>query len=138
MKVTILINPIGKQRPRFRQQEDGRVVTYTPRETRESEGVIKYIIRSAMSKLPVFGPDTPIMVDMIFYRLRPRSLPKRVKHPITRPDWDNLGKLVSDAVEKYLFANDGQLTDVRIRKRFGDPPRIVLTLEEDNGGEEIK
>jgi Holliday junction resolvase RusA-like endonuclease len=59
------------------------------------------------------------------------STPKKVKIPTTKPDWDNSAKLVCDALEEYLYYNDSHLSDVRVRKRFGNPPRIEFTIEED-------
>ena len=46
-------------------------------------------------------------------------------------DWDNLGKQVSDALNKLLYSDDSKIDDVRIRKDYDDPehPRIEVVLE---------
>jgi Holliday junction resolvase RusA-like endonuclease len=46
-------------------------------------------------------------------------------------DWDNLGKQVSDALNKLLYPDDRLIDEVRIRKRYDDPerPRTEAELE---------
>jgi len=51
--------------------------------------------------------------------------------PVSRPDYDNYAKLLTDALEKFVYKNDSQITRAIIKKRFGSPPRIELTIEED-------
>jgi Holliday junction resolvase RusA-like endonuclease len=89
------------------------------------------VIRNVVVAKGKFAPDVPIRMEATFYRLRPKHLPKRVQFPISRPDIDNCYRLVSDALEKYVYGNDSQITCVLMKKRFGDPPRIELLLEED-------
>ena len=57
-----------------------------------------------------------------------------------RPDGDNMLKLLKDALRKFVYADDSQVTDCRFRKRFaaaGDPPRIELVMEEDADADEV-
>jgi len=130
IKATILILPIGKARARH-AVKGGRVMTYTPAKTRLAEAVIQTQIRQQVLKKGVFGGDQAIKLIATFYRPRPKHLPKRVTMPITRPDVDNLYKLLGDSLEKFVYANDSQITSADIKKRFGSPPRIELLLEED-------
>lgn len=130
IKATILIVPIGKARARH-TVKGGRVMSYTPAKTRLAEAVIQSQIRQEVLAKGVFGGDQPIMLIATFYRPRPKSLPKRVTMPITRPDTDNCFKLVADALEKFVYDNDSQITTAIIKKRFGNPPRIELELKED-------
>jgi len=130
IEATILIVPIGKARARH-AVKGGRVMTYTPAKTRLAEAVIQTQIRQEVLKHGVFGGAQAIKLIATFYRPRPKHLPKRVTMPVTRPDWDNYGKLVSDALEKFVYDNDSQITTAIIKKRFGSPPRIELLLEED-------
>lgn len=127
IKVTILVEPTPKARPRH-TVKGGRVITYTPQKTTHAEAMI----RETVAKLGgYFDNGVPVRLEATFYRERPKSLSKKVLLPVTRPDWDNYAKLLTDALEKYVYGNDSQITDARIRKRFGSPPRIELTLEED-------
>jgi len=130
IKATILILPIGKARARH-AVKGGRVMTYTPAKTRLAEAVIQTQIRQEVLKQGVFGGDQPIRLVATFYRPRPKHLPKRVTLPVARPDVDNMYKLLADSLEKFVYANDSQITSADIKKRFGSPPRIELLLEED-------
>lgn len=132
LETEILVEPIGKARPRHRQLKDGRIIDYIPEPTLSTQGWIQVMIRNIVYKLGQFPPDVPIRMVATFYRLRPKSAPKKVTMPITKPDWDNLGKLVSDALNKFVYRDDAQLTTVTIKKRFGNPPRIHLVIEEDD------
>ena len=78
-----------------------------------------------------FVGDVPLRIEATFYRERPKHLPKRITMPVTRPDYDNYAKLLTDALEKYIYKNDSQICTALIKKRFGDPPRIELTIEVD-------
>ena len=131
IKTTILMEPVPKIRPRH-TVKSGKAITYTPKKVREAEAYIQARIQDIVMEKGAFGEGVPLKMEAVFYRQRPRSLPKKVKLPVTRPDWDNLGKLVTDALEKYIYPSDAQITTVIIKKRFGSPPRIELTLEEDD------
>ncbi len=140
--VTILVEPTAKGRPRtfVRPKKDGKGYfsgTYTPKETREAENDIKIDMRRQVIDLldestAMFkDPKTPLFLQAIFYRARPKSLAKKAKLPVSKPDLDNYTKLLTDALEKYVYANDSQITTMVIAKRYGDPPRIELWIKED-------
>lgn len=142
VRCVILVEPIGKGRPRHRLSEKygvndkGQVVkqydvlTYTPAATRSAEAIIINHIRQHLPDFQ-FPQGMPLRMELTLYRQRPVSTKKSVLYPTTAPDFDNSCKLVCDSLEKYLYYNDSQLTDVRVRKRFGNPPRIEFTIEED-------
>jgi len=136
IKTTIFVEPVPKARPRFGVTKSGKRYAYTPHKTAHAES----LIRESVVKLgKSFDAKVPLKAEMTFYMQRPKSLPKKAKFPITRPDWDNLGKTVSDALEKFIYPRDSQLTDVRIRKRYTTlpaPPRIELVISEDEGDED--
>lgn len=136
IKATILVEPVGKARPRHRifQDADGntRVRDYTPEPTLSTQGWIQAAIRTNIVRAGgKFPDDAAIKLTAIFYRLRPKSTRKNILKPITKPDWDNYGKLASDALNKFVYRDDAQITTAIIKKRFGDPPRIELILEDD-------
>ncbi|MBA7608343.1 hypothetical protein ES703_15520 [subsurface metagenome] len=132
IKVTILVEPTPKARPRHTTR-GSRVITYTPEKTRVAEARIQTRIQDALLEKGIwFSEGMPIRMEATFYRLKPKSTPKRVKLPVTSPDLDNYTKLLTDALEKYVYNNDGQITTMFVRKRYSSPPRIELTLEDDN------
>lgn len=127
MKIEIMVEPVGKARPR-QTIKKGRVITYTPQKTAHAENLIR---DKAMQLGEYFERGTPLAITAIFFRDKPKSTKKNVRLPVTRPDWDNYGKLLTDALEKFVYANDSQITTATIKKRFGSPPRIELTIEVD-------
>jgi len=127
MKTTIYVEPVGKARPRSTVRK-GRVITYTPQKTAHAENLIR---DKTMGLGRYFERGTPLELTAVFFRDRPKSTKKDVRLPVTRPDWDNYGKLLTDALEKFVYANDSQITTALIKKRFGSPPRIELEIEED-------
>jgi Holliday junction resolvase RusA-like endonuclease len=130
IETTIYVEPVGKARPRTITR-GGKTWSYTPRGTAHTETLIR---ESVLRLGQFFEAGTPLRLEATFYRVRPKSLPKKVRFPATRPDWDNYGKLLTDALQKFIYPNDSQIVDAVIAKRFGSPPRIELKIEEVNDG----
>jgi len=127
IKVTILMQPVAKARPRT-VQHGGKTMTYTPAKSAHAEN----LIRDKVMELEMYYPKpAALMLEATFYRAEPKKLPKGVTKPITRPDWDNYAKGLTDALNGFAFEDDSQITTAVIKKRFGYPPRIELTIIED-------
>jgi Holliday junction resolvase RusA-like endonuclease len=134
IQTVIYVVPTPKGRPRSRIVTKGGhpfVQTYTPTDTQDAEAMIKAMIRTQVMKLGKFAPDVPIRLEATFFLEKPKSTPKKVLMPTKRPDWDNFAKLLTDALEKFVYPADAQITTAVVKKRFGLPPRIELKLEED-------
>lgn len=115
--------PIGKQRPRTTKTGH----TYTPEKTRTWESHCGWELRQQMTRisyeqgiqLPKFTER--VVVDMRFNFDKPKSTPKRVTQKLKKPDYDNLAKSITDALQNVGFYKDDALvTDCMIRKRFSD------------------
>jgi len=126
LKTTIFVEPVAKARART-VIKGGRVMSYTPHKTVKAEAAIRAAI---CDELNYFDKDIPLYLEATFYRPRPKSLAKRVVLPVQRPDIDNYTKLLTDALEKFVYANDSQITMMLVKKRFG-LPRIELVITED-------
>ena len=50
--------------------------------------------------------------------------------PTKKPDWDNIGKIISDALNKFAFKDDAQITDVRIFKKYAKTPKVIVKISE--------
>lgn len=133
-EATILMEPVGKGRPRVVIQK-GRARTYTPEETAVAEMLIRASLWNEWQKTHIFfDAGTPLAMELIFYMSKPKSVKRR--YPTVKPDWDNLGKLTSDSLEKFLFENDAQIVDVKLSKRYvggGELPRIYIRVRELEG-----
>lgn len=74
--------------------------------------------------------DGPIKLTLDFVLLRPASHPKRRKTwPIARPDYDKLARSATDALTGIIWRDDSQVVEAHIRKDYGDPPGVRITVE---------
>ena len=90
---------------------------YVPEKTRVAKEEIRLFISQAAPRLF----DGPIAVEMVFLIQRPKSAPKRVVHPVKRPDIDNYVKGVLDAGTGLLWGDDSQIVSLTAVKAFGNP-----------------
>lgn len=77
--------------------------------------------------------DGPLAVTITFYLPRPKTLPKRVLYPATRPDLDKLTRAVFDALSGVIIADDARVVEMAIGKRFAtetDPPHAFIAIRE--------
>lgn len=109
----------GKQRHRL-DRRHARM--YTPNETLRAERAIAAACREAMAEAGIqplpFGPHEPVILTVDAYRPLPESRPKSVhSEPDTyRPDADNEAKLVMDALNGLVWADDAQVVDQHVVK----------------------
>lgn len=86
---------------------------------------------------PLF--DGPILVEMTFYRSRPRGhfgsgrnagqlRASAPSHPATRPDALKLARGTEDAMSGIVYRDDAQIVDERLIKRWGDPARVEIVV----------
>lgn len=122
--------PIPKARARTMTLPNGRSHTYTPDKTAAWETAIRL---QARRYHPSELLDGPLQAELTFYLPKPKSTPKRVTYPATKPDLDNLAKSVFDALEGILFTNDSRIVDKVLHKRFGDP-RVEIAIGPVEGG----
>lgn len=53
-----------------------------------------------------------------------------VIRPTKKPDWDNIGKIVCDALNKTAFHDDAQIVDGSVIKCYSEQPRIEVEIWE--------
>lgn len=111
LDVHVPMEPRGKQRPRI--SKNGHV--FTPPQTINAEKQIRMYARLQYKQPPVDGP-VKLLVQAFF--LKPKSAPKDRLYPIVTPDWDNLGKLVSDALNKLIYLDDKQIISATVEKHY--------------------
>lgn len=50
--------------------------------------------------------------------------------PAKKPDWDNIGKIVCDALNNVAFRDDSQIVDGTVVKCYSEQPRIEVEIWE--------
>lgn len=138
---TVMGEPFGKQRPRF--MRNGHA--YTPAETREHEELIRaayiaYCGRCGIDiNAPFFGANIPVYVAITAYFKIPKTATKAKRRmcasgeikPTVKPDWDNIGKLVTDALNGLAYADDKQVCYAAVSKLYAtdDIPRVEIEIQ---------
>ena len=126
--------PIAKGRPRMTKQGHA----YTPARTRNYEADIRYqAIQRMKGRAKMEGA---LHVTVTAYLPVPQSWPKWKRELVTdhgvfirhtsKPDADNLGKII-DGLNGVVWKDDSQISDLWIRKRYSNNPRLEITVEHD-------
>ena len=128
--------PVAKGRPRFARVGRGRGMrVYTLEKTENYEHTVAWIAKRAMlGHKPLDGPL--VLVIMVFAPV-PKSFSRAKREaalqvkilPVSRPDWNNYGKLISDACNGIVWKDDAQVVDARVVKRYGITPCCVVSVE---------
>lgn len=125
--------PIGKGRPKF-STFGGHVRAITPSKTRNAEGIIKLFAEHAMAGRDLI--QGPVYLEIIAIFPVPASY-SNVKRqaclmgdifPTKKPDMDNIGKLVCDALNNIVFEDDVQIVRLNARKIYGEKARLLITV----------
>ena len=134
-RFTVYGEPQGKGRPRF-SKVAGHVETRTPDETVLYENLIKTEFRRQCGDIRFPDGAQLDMRVLAFYQV-PASVSKKKLskmldgeiRPTKKPDWDNIGKVVADSLNKVAYRDDAQVVDAQVRKFFSMYPRIEVTIQ---------
>lgn len=127
---TILGEPQGKARART-----GKGFAFTPEKTVNYEALVKTMYYSNYNNLKLHGP---LKITIYAFMSIPKSSSNK-KHesmrkgeilPVKKPDWDNIGKIVTDALNKIAYDDDSQIVHATVIKTYGEIPRVTVELEE--------
>ena len=114
----------------------------------QSQNVIDYAnwVKSCFSMAyPDHDPNIfkgkMLAIKTVAYFEIPKSKPKKFQEqarnglirPITKPDTDNIGKNIKDALNKIAFPDDSQIVTEIIEKRYSDTPRAEVIIKELKG-----
>lgn len=131
LKFTVPGDPRGKQRPRVTRAG----IAYTPKETVNYENLVKVAFTENFPEwIPIEGC---VGMHITSFSSAPKSMPKKlmpfVKGETLRhekkPDYDNIAKIVCDALNQIAYKDDKQITDFSITKRYSLKPRVEVTIE---------
>lgn len=133
VQLTIPLEPKGKERPRWSQKMRRM---YTPATTTSYEDFIKLVYRQNYGA-EMFPKGVPLDIRIRAYCPIPKSdtLTVRAKkmtgaiRPTVKPDWDNIGKIVADALNKIAYYDDAQIVDSQTRKFYSDRPRVEILIQ---------
>ena len=130
--MTIPGEPCAKARPRVTRAG----ITYTPAKTVNYETLVKELFCVGY---PDHRPvDIPVRMLLRAYFSIPKSWSKKKQweaqlgtiRPTKRPDWDNVGKLISDALNGLAYKDDAQIVEATTAKWYSDRPRLEIEITE--------
>lgn len=132
------VPPQSKGRPRF-ARATGRA--YTPAATQSAERTLRGELSHATTlgrtaEAQTWPLDGPLELQVESVLPIPASWSKRKQEEarrgllahVSRPDVDNLGKLVMDAANGVLWRDDSQLVSVTLTKRYGETPGTAVAV----------
>ncbi len=127
--------PVAKERPRFTRSGHA----YTPAKTRTYEEIVRLHATQAMRGKKMLSGAIELRVTA--YLPIPKNFPVREKAralsgtlPCTKkPDWDNLGKIISDACNRIVYRDDAQICDSYVAKRYSAEPRVDVIIRGTDG-----
>jgi Holliday junction resolvase RusA-like endonuclease len=127
--------PVAKARPRFTQNGHA----YTPDKTRSYEAIVKLCAMKAMKGKKLLTGAISLSVTAFFpipkyftKAIREKALSGELWHQ-KKPDWDNVGKIVSDALNGVVFSDDAKVSRAIVEKRYSEFPRVEVSVG--SGGE---
>lgn len=131
IRFTIPGEPCAKGRPRHTKR--GHV--YTPAKTAAYENLVKLAYQAQISPHAQLDGNLSMTV-WAFFQI-PKSSSKRKAEdmragrirPTKRPDADNVGKIVADALNGIAYGDDACIVDMTIRKYYADKPHVVVEIE---------
>lgn len=134
VKFTVDGNPFGWQRA-GNNRRTGAI--YTQDKTREHERLVAWSYKKSCGRFH-FPKGTYVEIEIIAFMRIPSSAPKWKKakmlsgeiRPTVKPDWDNVGKLIGDALNDVAYDDDKSIVDGRVRKFYSDHPRTVIIISE--------
>lgn len=126
--------PYGKGRPRFRNVGQFQQ-PYTPEKTVTYENLIKLEYERQCHGMR-YGKEDALGMLITAYKPIPSSASKkklrlmldRLIFPGKKPDWDNIGKIICDALNGIVWKDDAQIVDGRVVKLYAEQPRVEVEI----------
>jgi len=103
------------------------VARFTPAKQRSAMGAVKLFCQRAMAgALPL---DGPVELAICATYLRPKARRDDV-WKTSRPDADNISKLIKDALNTVAWRDDAQVCSLHVWKRYGNVASVSVRIVE--------
>lgn len=139
IELVILGSPKALKRHRtYTKDRNGKPFRF-PIQVDPSEGDKSDLLAVVRDNAPDLPFTCPLRVDITFYFARPKNhfrtgkfagilKPNAPTWHISRPDRDNLDKLILDALSGKFWINDSIVCDGRLRKFYDEKPRTEIVI----------
>lgn len=124
---------VGKERPRVNMYTGA---VYTPNKTKDYEFLIQQYFKMKYPNHQTL--EGRLSIQIVAYLKIPKSTSNKKTQemlenkisPTKKPDIDNIAKVVLDAMNKFVFKDDNQVSKVSVEKRFGNEEKVWIMVEE--------
>jgi Holliday junction resolvase RusA-like endonuclease len=132
IRFTVPGEPKGKERPRYSNKSK---TMYTPTATKNYEKLIALTYKTAYGNRS-FERGEPLKISIWAFFGIPASdsaakamdkIRGKIR-PTKKPDWDNIGKIVADALNGIAYHDDAQIVEARTWKYYSDTPRLEIMI----------
>ena len=108
---------------------------YTPEKTRSYEEAVRLAFRTGNPGATLL--KGPVRMEILAFYPVPKSAPKALREkmrtnevqPTLKPDWDNIGKIISDALNDVAWHDDTQVVEAHVKKCYGITPMVCVRIE---------
>jgi Holliday junction resolvase RusA-like endonuclease len=112
-------------------------VRFTPKRQRDFMALVKLAAHKAMDGAPPMAGPVAMTVRATY--LVPKSWPQKraaaARWRTAKPDADNIAKLVADSCNEIIFADDAQVAELTVQKRYGPLAGVTASVAPlDDGG----
>ena len=123
----------GKGRPRVNSYTG---MIYTPTTTKDYESLIEQYFILKYPRFKTLEGRVGVNITATF------NIPKSTKKsdrekmiqneisPNKKPDIDNIVKIILDAMNKFAFKDDTQITKLSVEKIYGEEEKVHIEIEE--------
>lgn len=125
---------IGKGRPRFARR-GAHMVAYSPEKTVSYELLVRLAASEAMGDgQPIKGActcniDIRIVPPASWSKKRQEAALAGELYPMVKPDLDNVAKAILDACNGIVWADDKQVVELRITKRYAHRDSVLVQVD---------
>lgn len=136
MKFIVEGKPQGKARARtFYNKRIGKMQSITPEQTKSYEDLIRWSYKAQGGGYYI---NMPLQVRITAFYPIPKSFNKAKREraisddlrPTTKPDCDNIIKVVLDALNGVAYYDDKQVVCVSCNKYYGERGYLKIEIEE--------
>ena len=123
----------GPPVPWQRSRQNGKL-HFISKEQAAARKVVAVLCKAAMRGQPIF--DGPLRMDILAVWQWPKSFSEKRRktagefHKISRPDSDNVSKLICDALNEVAYQDDAQVVELHVLKQFGPRAFTRVTIEQ--------
>lgn len=126
-----IIPPTATAQQKGERVIGGYIHHYKKRKVEQAEAILRDALLPYIPDEPI--TDKPILLEVSWIFPFPKSakkhLPGQMRWKITRPDTDNLNKLLKDVMTDMGFWKDDALICAEtIEKMYGDEPGITINI----------